>query len=317
MGDRIVMAEYQDQKYTLGRNIKHLRKIYGETQTDLGDALGYSKSAIGSYEAGDKFPKHDTIMMIAKHYGVPVDTLLYSDLSVTPGIVIPIKSSKEMRTFLEIVTPLVKSDQAMLNPDFKKAYLKCQSFLDAQAKGIPTPNSTFEIIMNSFSKAYEETESIEALINMLWCIWQMWFSIKGRDSIDDFHSLLSLLYKNESTGAKATGTSKKAKAKRILEIRTNVSPDSLQLRRQIIEEVNDEFIDVIRKLKKNKKWYELADYYMALRYILSFCDSGESDEVNEQIGLHMMLSLVDLKNKYAIKYLAAFFCPEKVFRAPR
>ena len=30
-----------------------------------------------------------------------------------------------------------------------------------------------------------------------------------------------------------------------------------------------------------------------------------------------VIRLVDLKNKYAIKYIAAMLCPEKVFLAPR
>ena len=296
------MAEFQDQRYTLGRNIKHLRKIYGETQTELGDALGYSKSAIGSYETGEKLPKHDTVIMIAKHYSIPVDTLLYSDLSKITKIDFPVKNSNELRLLFGIITPLVKTDQAMKNPEFKKAYLKCQDYLDAEVKGIQTSNTTFEIIFESFIKAGEETDIIEAQINVLWCIWQIWFSIRGRDSIDAFPSLL---YKKEG------------RAKKLLEIRTNVSSDTLQLRREFIDLINDDVIDIIRVLKKSAKWYELADYYMALRFVYGFCDSGESDEINEQIGAHMMSSLVDLKNKYAIKYIAAMLCPEKVFLAPR
>ena len=65
----------------LGNNIRGLRKAYGETQEELGFALGVEKNTISSYETGRTEPGKEMLSMIASHYFVSVEELLLTDLS--------------------------------------------------------------------------------------------------------------------------------------------------------------------------------------------------------------------------------------------
>ena len=62
----------------LGKNIQHLRKMYGETLSELGDAVFLGNTTIKNYESGTQDPKPQLLAAIAKHYGKTV--LLYFPL---------------------------------------------------------------------------------------------------------------------------------------------------------------------------------------------------------------------------------------------
>ena len=60
----------------LGKNIKHMRKQYGETLEELGYSLNMAKSTVSGYERGDREPNSDTLKEISQHYGKTVDEML-------------------------------------------------------------------------------------------------------------------------------------------------------------------------------------------------------------------------------------------------
>lgn len=50
------------------KNLKILRKNYGETQLDLAFAIGFSNEvSVSHYENEKRYPKPDTLKKIAKH----------------------------------------------------------------------------------------------------------------------------------------------------------------------------------------------------------------------------------------------------------
>jgi len=52
----------------LGKNIRCLRKAFGETQLDLAIAIGASGSnVISQYESGERIPERDYLLKMAKH----------------------------------------------------------------------------------------------------------------------------------------------------------------------------------------------------------------------------------------------------------
>lgn len=63
------------------KNIKLLRKRAKMTQTDLGDMIGVSYTAIVTYEAGRGTPKFEGLLKIAEIFNVNVHDLIYKDLS--------------------------------------------------------------------------------------------------------------------------------------------------------------------------------------------------------------------------------------------
>ena len=63
------------------KNIRALRKYYGETMLDLSIALNVSKSLISDWENGKKQISHNSINKIAKHYRIPSSIIINDDLS--------------------------------------------------------------------------------------------------------------------------------------------------------------------------------------------------------------------------------------------
>lgn len=56
--------------------LKNLRKTNGLTQKELGEHVGLSKAVVSKYENGMGYPTFDTLIRIAKYFGVTTDYLL-------------------------------------------------------------------------------------------------------------------------------------------------------------------------------------------------------------------------------------------------
>lgn len=62
--------------YDFGEIFKSLRKQSGLTQSELGRRVGLSKAVVSKYENGMGYPTFDTLIRIAKYFGVTTDYLL-------------------------------------------------------------------------------------------------------------------------------------------------------------------------------------------------------------------------------------------------
>ena len=61
------------------KRIKELRIECGLTQKQLADELGFPQSSIVYWEAGTKTPRAETIVALARFFGVTTDYLLGED----------------------------------------------------------------------------------------------------------------------------------------------------------------------------------------------------------------------------------------------
>ena len=61
---------------TFKEKIVELRKEKGLTQQKLAEDLGFSRSAVTEWEVRGKEPSFDTLILIAKYFGVTTDYLL-------------------------------------------------------------------------------------------------------------------------------------------------------------------------------------------------------------------------------------------------
>lgn len=68
---------------TLGERLKELRTERGLYLKDISELLNVGVSTISAYERNDKRPKPESIVKIAKFYGVTTDDLLGSENSVS------------------------------------------------------------------------------------------------------------------------------------------------------------------------------------------------------------------------------------------
>lgn len=70
------MEETTQGKLEIGQRLKQIRKSRGETQQQLGEAIGVVQQSVAAWELGTTYPALDTLVSIAKHYSVPTDYIL-------------------------------------------------------------------------------------------------------------------------------------------------------------------------------------------------------------------------------------------------
>ena len=61
------------------KRLKELRKLHGETQKDLANAVFVSETSIQNYEYMLHLPTVEILCSIALHYGVSIDSLLFEN----------------------------------------------------------------------------------------------------------------------------------------------------------------------------------------------------------------------------------------------
>lgn len=72
--------------YDFGDILKTLRKNNGLTQSELGRHVGLSKAVVSKYETGIGYPNFETLIRIAKYFGVTTDYLLGEEKGKTVDV---------------------------------------------------------------------------------------------------------------------------------------------------------------------------------------------------------------------------------------
>ncbi len=62
----------------IGRTLKDLREKKGLTRLELSSALEISPSAVAMYEAGERVPRDEIKIRIAKFYGTTVEKIFFA-----------------------------------------------------------------------------------------------------------------------------------------------------------------------------------------------------------------------------------------------
>ncbi len=78
--EKTLYNENMEKENVIGQNIRKLRRMHGDTQKTLGDALGYGPTTIANYESGYRQPDIQTAKAIAARYGVTLDELMSGEL---------------------------------------------------------------------------------------------------------------------------------------------------------------------------------------------------------------------------------------------
>lgn len=271
----------------LGKNIKHLREMHTETLENLGTVIHCAKSAVKGYENGSRKPDLQTLQTIASHYNKPVDELLHTDLTKLGELSLNLNSISGIVELLNVMLPLYCSDAAMKNDSFKKGYKLSQRLLDGFANAEILPGNMIGRIFEKYLNAADESEEPEAFANILWCIFVWWTQIYDTDQ------MLSLYNKQ---------LSKKLTFKDYMKLRDTESTEIKKKRKSFIADFEVIITGVLKTLKAKIEWSDLADYYLALRYIVGMVDTDLSNEMNSSVGMQMMLSFMTLGNDLAFKF---------------
>lgn len=271
----------------LGRNIQHLRRIHGETLEELGKVIISAKSTVKGYENGSRKPDLEKMQLLAAHYNKSVDELLYTDLTGVDSMEMDLNSSAHMIELLNVIIPLFTSEEAMENKAFKKGYELSQNLLNSFAKAEILSGNTIVRIFEAYAEAVDTSESPEALANLMWTIFVWW------SQLYDTKELLSMQNRL---------LSKKLGIKYYMHLKDTTSKEIKEKRLGFITDVNDMINEILRTLKSELEWADLADYYLALRYVMGLVDTELSNEMNTAVGMQMMLSFMTLGNSYAFRF---------------
>lgn len=275
----------------LGKNIEHLRKIHGETLQELGKSVNLGNTTIKNYENADRTPDPQKLKALAKHYGKTIDELLHSDLSELGNLSFSLGSSAELVNMMKIIFPLSCSDKALRDSDFKKGYEGCCQIMNSFAGNVGIRGSIIPECFEAFGKSVEHAELPEGIANMVWLIFLLWSQFIDENMI---HALSSLM-----TPRKSSPPFTKA----YLAAKDHESSENKNKKQSFIDDIDETIIELLKALKSDPQWSNLADYYLALRYVLSMIDTGLSAEMNSAVGMQMMLSFLSLENPYAFNYV--------------
>jgi Predicted transcriptional regulators len=275
----------------LGENIKHLRRIHGETLQELGEVVHFGNTTIKNYENGERQPDPQTLQALAKHYGKTVDELLHSDLSELGSIEFSIDGSEGIAKMMEILFPLSCSDNALKNPSFKKGYDSCRRIMDAISHNEGISGRIIPECFEAFEQATGDCEIPEAIANMIWLVFVLWSQIIDEEMMK---TARTLLYPRRNTPPFV---------KSYLNAKASESEETEKKRQDFINDFDEIIVELIKALKSSLDLAELADYYLALRYVVSMIDTGLSSEMNSAVGMQMMLSFLQLGNPYALHFV--------------
>lgn len=279
-------------------NLKHLRKIFGETQDDLAELIFTGKSTISNYENSTRFPEENVLNKIAKHYQVTLEQLLYSDLTDIPSYLDIITNIDEEAIILfNRIIPLFKLKDSLTSKEYKEAFELHMKLMRGSLAERETVNISF--LIDVYVEAIGNYDKPIFLLNYLSLLFTCCI---------DYCSVPDI----ETIDSEQVKSFFKTKERSKLEVRKQLSYIGLLghdefgneiVRSESTNEWDEEILLVIEKLK-NTQYSDVAYYYFALRYIYNIANSGHDKAINQLIGIALFTDLIKINNKYAKRYLA-------------
>lgn len=286
--------------YRLGLNILALRKAFSKTQLEMANDLDIKHNTISQYENGVQVPEREILLRIAKYFKVTENELIYGDFSHLKKFNASLFNNKEINDkYFENMFPIICSEEALKNNNFKKAYNIQIQIHDAIIEKKDFEESKIPLFLELYKQAYNDG-IVEGIANILW-----WTMLEGL--VINFNTP----YFNDMLEAYSTLSSEQ-----LLEILYLNKPDEEynesnkkyeNERLEYIVDTEDEFFKNISILKNTQKYSDLADYYISFRYILGLCNNSLSFELNRAIGYEMASILERLGNKYIKKIKSLYF----------
>ena len=278
------------------KNIKFLRAKNDETQEVLKDILNVPQSTISSYETGACPIPRERLEILAYHYRVSVYDLMYTDLSKYEGI-LDVPSKEILFKCLNLLFPFIKSNDAMDNEFFRKGY---ESVNEMKQQAMCGKKIDFDKLVDclvSFRVAWEQSNLCVAIVNYISIIYFICscFAFESNDK------LLEFILKEEAM----TPLDKQQ-----YYLRNAPNWVLMEKRKQDrIEFVNDNkqtVMEYIRILKEKQEYRDLADYLIAIKYIVGFTDNQFDMSINQNFAEELIQILCFMENQYALNLLNAF-----------
>ena len=263
----------------LGANIRSLRIAYGETQEQLGEAIYVEKNTVSYYENGKREPNKETLTAIANHFMVSVGELLHCDLTAVRTITVDKDAFWEN---IDIILPIVSSEKALTNENFKKAFDAHKAFYEELHKVSMDGIDNVDVCIDGYLEAVEDDEiEAEAAANFIALWYLLMMSMKAAPTI----------MKNKPAALRQVA----AKDEKVRKVIENTDPSFAADAKAALSEIDDD------------EMKDLADYYLALQYVWNLVDNDLDWGFNQRIGAEMMNAFVTVKNVYAARFMKYSF----------
>ena len=281
-----------NESINVGNNIRALRKAYGETQQKLGEVLGVEKNTVSYYETGQRKPDKTILTLLSQHYMVSVEELLYSDLTCVGQINVDKDAFwKNIRSLF----PQFKTDISMQNEHFKRAYrLHDQLYSELIYSNLDNMDNIFKAIDEYEKTLDDEVDKCATSANIIALAMLIVVLIKATPLIlQNRPALVEQLADRDVHFRKAL---------------SEIDPESIKELQEVAEifddpEMNKELNKYLKIIKHSPEWSDLADYYIALKYLYNIESNDLNWGFNQRIGIEIMSSFASLGNKYAIRYI--------------
>lgn len=295
----------------IGKNIRVMRKSIGETQAQLGSAIGVQHNTISEYENGKKQPAIEILQRIASHYSVTLDQLILGSIS-RPNLINDVVSLDKIVCLINIVLPIVITEGAQKNDYFNDGYKYAQRIMSAIEHGEkPSPEMVFRWAKNAH-KAYVAAGKqglLEATANDLQLSLLVPFAMAMAvpSNLDpQLHRIMQALSENGE------------KLNEILKVTRTIKDnnESHKIEEGFAEftaELADWQACSLKKLSMSSEFRDLANYYSILVTAMvwptttTLPGSDYSVEMNKVVGFEKMEALALANNAYAERFIESFF----------
>ena len=278
----------------LGKNIKCLRRAFGETQEELGAVLHVEKNTVSSYEGGNRKPDIETIAKIADHYMVSIDELYSFDFTAISEISeIDSPFLKAMEVFFPVFTPSF----AMENEQFSKAVEHQKEFYGMVKKKSMQIDSAelVEKCVTEYNTAALDDSAIELI------------------SKANFTAIMCVITSGSKAGLFIVQNCDEGYAKHMYE-KSGVAPvieaaiDGLDMdvfveeAKKYYSNLETSLTEQVAEFYQYPEWRDLGEYYSSILYMCGVVNNDNSWTKNRIIGIGMLENLSNnSKNKYAIQ----------------
>lgn len=250
-------------------------KRAGENNFDLADALGLESSSTitrylhepnGPSDKKLRYPSEEILTKIAIHYRTTKKMLVNFDCEKIYVSLDDNKNKSPMVAFFRL--PTADISDKLLNENNKKVISIFSGETNEQL-----PDDFIDKVHIGLKKKYEYTKDLNYLI------WVVWYEL-----LDEAIISLGIHDDNE------TENQKKAK----------VFDTSDGINNKYVDECEESPYNKF-KFFKDTKWFDLIQYYSALRFIYGYGNTSLDIETNQIVGGSMMEELKNFGNKYALE----------------
>ena len=286
----------------IGENIRALRKRYNETQKELAEKLNLTEQAVSHYEKGKREPDIQTIELIANHYMITPEQLIFSDFREIEDIDLSANLNQLMK-LSEVLLPTFISETAIQDKSFKIGYEYLCRINNLSKKGKWVPQSLMDVCERSFIQSWNDSQTIESVANLLNLLFLRLYMYADKNEIAVGEAVFS------------GGKLDKSVIKKYYLRNEKYEPDKRKMK---YVEKKYELVMMCIQILKERNWGELGDYYLAIRYNFGMIDTtifetGFNQDMNRQFWVLLLCDLCQIGNKYALDCLNAIFSlyPEK------